>query len=296
MSDSTSTTVDVDAWVRAAQHNPAEQRVRRVMRIVLFAVAHSPLLKNKMVIKGGVLLALKYGTYRHTRDLDFSTPGQVQQEDTATILAALGRALGVAARTVDPEIRCNIQSSRMQPPRPDASFPTLRIKVGYALQGEKAYQRMVRGGDSPDTITVDLSFNESTCITSRIVLSDRSEVIAYSLFDQIAEKYRALIQQTADRRDRVRRQDVYDIFRVIEQGFLTTPEDKTTLLDTMVEKFAARDVPLFRETIDEPEIAERSRREYARLQDEIDGDLPDFDRVFKAVRDYYRSLPWLESK
>lgn len=294
MSDPLSAAVDVDAWVRAAQHNPAEQRVRRVMRIVLFAVAHSPLLKSKMVIKGGVLLALKYGTHRHTRDLDFSAPGQVQQEDTATILAALGRALADAARTVDPEIRCNIQSSKMQPPRPDASFPTLRIKVGYALQGEKAYQRMVRGGESPNTVTVDLSFNESTCIASRVVLNDHSEVIAYSLFDQIAEKYRALIQQTADRRDRVRRQDVYDIFRVIEQGFLTTPEDKATLLETMARKFAARDVDLFRETIDEPEIAERSRREYARLQDEIDGDLPDFDRVFKAVRDYYRSLPWFD--
>lgn len=286
----------VDDWIRAAHDNPAEERVRRVMRIILYAVANSPFLKSRMVIKGGVLLALKYGTHRHTRDLDFSTENRVQQEDTDAILEELGRALGNAARTVDPEIRCRVQSHKMQPPRQDASFPTLRIKVGYALQGEKTYRRMVSGGYSPNTVIVDLSFNESTCITSRIVLNDRSEVIAYSLFDQIAEKYRALIQQTADRCDRVRRQDIYDIFRVIEQGFLATPEDKATLMETMVRKFAARDVPLRREVIDEPEISERSHREYARLGDEIEGDLPDFDRVFKAVRDYYHSLPWSHSK
>lgn len=288
------TTVDVNAWIEAARDNPAEHRVRRVMRIVLFAVADSPLLKSKMVIKGGVLLALKYGTHRHTRDLDFSTEARVQQENPEAILEELGRTLDAAARAVDEAIRCKVQSHKMQPPREDASFPTLRIKVGYAVQGEKEYQRMVQGKDSSQTVTIDLSFNEKSYIISKITLDEHSEIAAYSLYDQIAEKYRALIQQTSERRDRVRRQDAYDIFCVIENGYLATDDDKVTLLDTIKQKFSARDISAAASLIEESEIAERSEKEYDRLQDEIDGELPAFNKVFGVVKNFYLSLPWSE--
>jgi predicted nucleotidyltransferase component of viral defense system len=294
MSDSI-TTVDVNAWIEKARQNPAEHRVRRVMRIVLFAVADSPLLKSKMVIKGGVLLALKYGTHRHTRDLDFSTEARVQQENPAAILDELIRALDAAARAVDDAIRCKVQSHKMLPPREDASFPTLCIKVGYAVQGDKDFQRMVHGRDSSQTVTIDLSFNEKTCIISKITLDDHSEIAAYSLFEQIAEKYRALIQQTSDRRDRIRRQDAYDIFRVIENGYLASRDDKVTLLDTIEQKFSARNISAAASLIEELEIAERSQKEYDRLKDEIDGELPAFDQAFRVVKDFYLSLPWPES-
>lgn len=286
-----SATVDVDAWVAAAECHSAEHRIRRVMRIILFAIADSPTLRTKMVMKGGVLLALRYGTHRHTKDVDFSTRNRARFEDPQQMVEALDTALR-RARRMDPEVLCRIQSSKMKPPEESASFPTLRIKIGYALQGEKVHQRMTKGAHSPHTVTVDLSFNEQTCLTSKLILDAKHEVLAYSLFDQIAEKYRAMIQQTQDRRNRIRRQDVYDIFTVIRSGYLATRADQETLLDTMQQKFRSRSVDCGRNTISDPEIAERSRREYPQLAHEIDGPLPDFDEVFDVVKRFYLDLPW----
>lgn len=262
------------------------------MRIILFAVADSPLLKSKMVIKGGILLAISYGTNRHTKDLDFSTEGRVQEEDADAIIRELNSALKKAAVITDPEVVCRVQSNKMQPPWDNASFPTLRIKVGYAIQGEKTHRRMVQGGESPHTVIVDLSFNEKTCRLAKVDFGAERELAAYSIYDQVAEKYRALIQQTPALRGRVRRQDIYDIFMIIEKGYIVTPEDKLILLDAMAQKFSAREVPLNAEIIDDPEVARRSRVEYGQLADEIEGALPDFDKVFESVRSFYKSLPW----
>lgn len=40
------------------------------------------------------------------------------------------------------------------------------------------------------------------------------------------------------------------------------------------------------------EIKNRSSAEYATLANEIEGELPPFEEVYAAVRDYYESLPW----
>lgn len=290
MSELAITAVDVNAWVEAARESSEEYCVRRVMRIILFAVADSPFLKSKMVIKGGVLLALGYGTNRHTRDVDFSTGKRVQEEDPDVILEELDRALAVAC-SVDEAVLCRVQSHQMKPPDADASFPTLRITVGYAFEGERQYIRMVQGLPSAKTVIIDLSFNEQTCIASAIVM-DGHEISAYSLYDQVAEKYRALIQQTRERRNRVRRQDAYDIFKIIEQGYLCTADDKAALLSALHQKCAARELTVTQETIEEPEIAQRSKAEYEQLRDEVSGDLPDFDVLFDKVKNYYHSLPW----
>lgn len=290
MSEPAITTVDINAWVFSAKDNPAEHDVRRVMRFILMAIANSPWLKSKMVIKGGVLLALGYGTARHTKDLDFSTPRRIQEEDTSAILDELDKALATE-RAKDPSLLCRVQSHKLEPPGPDASFPTLRIRVGYAFQGERQFQRMVQGRNSAQVVIIDLSFNEQTCVTSAIAI-DGQQIAAYSLYDQVAEKYRAMIQQTSDRRGRVRRQDLYDLYSILRADHLADAEDKAILLNTMKKKFSARDVSCEREVINEPEIAQRSGREYARLQDEVDGDLPDFDHAFRIVKDFYLSLPW----
>ncbi|MCP1727252.1 putative nucleotidyltransferase component of viral defense system [Natronospira proteinivora] len=282
--------VDVDSWVDSAADDPAEYAVRRVMRVILVSISRSPSLQSKMVIKGGVLLALGYDTGRHTKDVDFSTEKPLQEVNVELLIKELVAALD-AGRSIDEDVLCRVQSHVIKPPRSDATFPTLRVRVGYALKGEKQYTRMIQGRDSARTVTIDLSFNESTFIASQVYLGE-DQLIAYSLYDQIAEKYRALIQQTAARRGRIRRQEVYDIYSVIRKGHLTTEEDMRLLLLAMRQKFDARGVECTREVIDEPEIAERSRKEYSRLQDEVEGELPDFDEAFSVVRDFYSSLPW----
>lgn len=290
MSDNIITAVDVDEWVAAVREDQDEYAIRRVMRIILLAIADHPSLNSRMVIKGGVLLALRYGTGRHTKDLDFSTPKRVQEENADQILEDLSGCLRGVTRW-DEDIFCRVQSHKMQPPSPDASFPTLRIGVGYAFKGTKQFQRMTQGLDSTNKVLIDLSFNEQACVASAISL-DGHELAAYSLYDQIAEKYRAMIQQTAERRDRVRRQDVYDIYSVIRQGYLASGEDKTILLATMRQKFAARDVPCECKVIEENEIRERCHQQYPYLADEIDGELPKFDVVFDLVKSFYLGLPW----
>jgi hypothetical protein len=39
-------------------------------------------------------------------------------------------------------------------------------------------------------------------------------------------------------------------------------------------------------------IIERSRAEYSTLAQEIEGELPPFDKVYGRVKEYYESLPW----
>lgn len=290
MPDNIISAVDVDEWVAAAREDQDEHSIRRVMRIILLAIADHPLLRSRMVIKGGVLLALKYGTGRHTKDLDFSTPKRIQEENADQILGDLSGCLKGVTRW-DEDIFCRVQSHKMQPPSPDASFPTLRIGIGYAFKGSKQFQRMVQGQDSTHKVLIDLSFNELACVASSISL-DGHELAAYSLYDQIAEKYRAMIQQTAERRDRVRRQDVYDIYSVIRQGYLASGEDRSILLATMRQKFAARDVPCELEVIEEDEIRLRCLQQYPYLADEIDGELPEFEQVFELVKSFYLALPW----
>lgn len=291
MSDLPPTQVDVNAWIEAAADDPGEQVVRRVMRIILLAVAQSTRLNGTMMIKGGVLLALGYGTDRHTKDVDFSTVRTVQDEDVEEILAEMEVALDSACRDVDDELLCKVQSHEVRPPATNASFPTLRIKVGYALKGEKEFRRMVQGRPSARVVRIDLSFNEQSCYATAITI-DGHELAAYSLFDQAAEKYRAMIQQTGERRGRIRRQDVYDLYLLISKGYLGTADDRVHLLEAMHQKFTARDLPCERGLIEDPEIAERSRSNYHQLQNEIDGELPDFDQAFGVVKDFYLSLPW----
>jgi hypothetical protein len=42
----------------------------------------------------------------------------------------------LASEKLDYGLACKVQSSKMKPPSPDASFPTLKLKVGYAYKHE----------------------------------------------------------------------------------------------------------------------------------------------------------------
>jgi len=293
MSEPPGRAIDVERWVEAAAANPEEYHIRRVIRLVLRAVTRSPALQSSFVIKGGVLLALRYGTNRHTKDLDFSTERLAGDIDPETICSALQDALDDVA-TTDEGLLCRVQSSRMNPTRADATQPTLRIRIGYAIKGDRQFPRMVQGRDSSNVVIVDVSFNEKVYVPEMLAIENH-RLLAYSLHDQMAEKFRAMVQQTSGHRNRVRRQDLYDLFVVIDQGYLAADEDKAALLATMRRKFGDRDVECERDTITDPEIADRCRREYEQLADEIDGRLPDFDAALQRVTEYYRSLPWSTS-
>ena len=94
--------IDIEAWVEAA---PADQRgFREAVHIILDSIGHSQNLKARMVMKGGLLLAIRYDGTRFTRDLDFSTSERYTAEHADALLAELEAGL-VAAEDRRPDGR-----------------------------------------------------------------------------------------------------------------------------------------------------------------------------------------------
>jgi len=59
----------IEEWVSSA---PADRMVfRQAVHIVLSAIAGSEYLKPKMIMKGGMLLGIRYKSSRFTEDIDF---------------------------------------------------------------------------------------------------------------------------------------------------------------------------------------------------------------------------------
>lgn len=285
--------VDIDKWVEASASAPAEHEIRQVMRAILYAIGSCDSLREGMMIKGGVLLALKYGTGRHTKDVDFSTKVRVQDFDIDGFISLFKESLESVLADMDSDIDCRYQTHEQKPPRPDASFPTLRIKVGYARRGSRQHKALMRQAASK-VVCIDYSFNEITYHADRFHLDKTGDfgLVAYSLVDQVAEKFRAMIQQTTGRRARVRRQDAYDIYAVLNQGYLQSNDEKESVRLVLLKKCEARELTVSRDTILEEEIRERSEKEFAQLADELEVALPEFDVVFGCVVTYYLSLPW----
>jgi len=143
-------------------------------------------------------------------------------------------------------------------------------------------------GQSPTIVKIDFSLNEPIIDIEQIDLGDGLSLQAYALTDLIAEKLRALMQQ--EKRNRYRRQDIYDLRFLLESGISAT--QKESVLRNLMAKAQARGIEPGRYSLDDPELRRRAEKEYATLTDEIQGDLPDFDESFKLVGSFYRSLPW----
>ena len=78
-------------WVATA---PDEQRgFREAVHIILAAIGKSADLSSRMVMKGGLLMAIRYDSTRFTRDIDFSTLEKHRQADELTLLSELDEQL-----------------------------------------------------------------------------------------------------------------------------------------------------------------------------------------------------------
>jgi predicted nucleotidyltransferase component of viral defense system len=141
-------------------------------------------------------------------------------------------------------------------------------------------------------VTVDYSFNEISNEPEIIRLKDGGEILAYSLTDLIAEKYRALIQQ--EPRNRIRRQDVYDLHLLLTTCCDITKNEKANILESLIKKSTSRGITVERSMLAREELINRSQKEYAQLASEINGDLPPFESSYAIVKKFYESLPWQE--
>ena len=270
--------------------DPRWKEFRAAVHTVLYAIANDPVLQPSMIIKGGILLSFRYRGYRHTQDMDFSTAKKYSVFDPKSFRAILISALAMAVESLHYDVDCRIQSLRVNPKNEKATFPTLAVSVGYAPKGVRGKYNRLLSGNSSDRVKIDYSFNEVIYEIERLRLSGGGEIIAYSLTDLIAEKYRSILQQEV--RNRFRRQDAYDLFCLFREHRLDMPEDKVKILTALLAKSASRGLKLDRYSMRQGEIERRSREDYHQLAHEIPGALPDFKHVYPTAREFYESLPW----
>jgi predicted nucleotidyltransferase component of viral defense system len=283
---------DLHFWVEQAE----EQRIKRfraAVHTVLVAIAGSETLKKRMIMKGGMLLAIRYHSKRFTRDIDFSTSTKRSAFDEEFFLEQLERALAVAVEKLDYGLDCRVQSYEFKPPAANATFPTFKVRIGYAEKiNHKTHKRLLQGGAS-EVVEIDYSLNESTLDVESILFPSGETVLAYSLSDLIAEKYRAALQQEA--RGRFRRQDIYDLHFLIKNCPVHTKSQREKILGCLLTKAEARGLKIDATSISQRKIVERSKKDYHTLEAEIEDDLPEFGQVYSLVRSYYENLPWKQA-
>jgi len=205
---------------------------------------------------------------------------------------ALNRELPrAAARLGFPDLVLRVQTVKEQP-RPfktaDILFPALYVTIAYAKRGSRE-ERHVTNGQGPHIIELEVSFNEPVHAIEVVQFGEHgTSFSAYALTDLIAEKFRALLQQV--KRNRNRRQDVYDIAYLAER-FPPDDDERVSIMGSFLEKCAARDIAPTVDSISNPEVNARARAEWETLRQEI-GELPVFDECFRKVEALYRSLPW----
>lgn len=275
-------------WVAAA---PIElQDFRRAVHVIVNAFADSQQLHDASFMKGGILMAINYDSPRFTRDIDFSTPVAFDETTAQIVCERLEDGLPGAIEALGYDLDCRLQSSLLDPsPSPMRTWVNLRMRVGYVKKGTRVHERLPQGPWS-NVVDIDYTFLESVPKAEAIEMGEGRTLCVYAITTLIAEKYRALLQQES--RNRVRRQDVFDIDLLLEHHGVFNETDRVQILTTLQQKAVDRNIVVTHESFAAPTLYERAKREYPTLQDEIGGILPDFDTIFKRVRTFYEGLPW----
>jgi predicted nucleotidyltransferase component of viral defense system len=281
---------NIEEWI-ATSNDSATKKLRQAIHTVLVAISTSRYLQPKMVMKGGVLLALKFKGLRYTRDIDFSTSERYDNNKKEKFKTTLEENLLFATELLDYGLECRIQSSSLKPSIENPSFPTLTLKIAYASKGSKSHKRLLEG-NCPTVLGIDYSYNEISQEIDHFEFQKGRKIQAYSISDLVGEKYRAIIQQKP--RNRYRRQDAFDIYWLLKNGDLEGSELKKLVHTSLIIKAKSRNLEIDKNSLNDEEIIRRSRTDYKNLAQEIEGELPPFDEVFQIVKDYYISLPWDE--
>ena len=284
-------------WVSAASGDRIT--FRQAVHTVLYGISTSEFLQPKMIMKGGMLLGIRYQSSRFTEDIDFSTSLKLSDfedvdEFKKEFIDELNEALQVAQAELPYGVKCKVQSLKVQPRNSqEDSFPSFNLKIGYAPISDDALISRLERGQSPKTIKIDYSFNEYTHkVEDLAVESEDDPVQAYGFSDLIAEKYRSMIQQIV--RNRSRRQDVYDLNYLLNNVDEVSSAEKMNILVSLISKSDGRldSKELYREALDNEEIKARSQANYHTLHEDIEGELPDFDTSYEFVNSFFKSLPW----
>jgi predicted nucleotidyltransferase component of viral defense system len=283
---------NINDWVADAPQD--NSTFRKAVHIILTAISSSEYLKPKMIMKGGILLAIRYKSSRFTTDIDFSTAEKLADIDPKTFENELNESLKITGTELTYRVVCKIQSIKIQPKKDseNATFPSFNLTIGYASLDNHPILKRLNSGNCPHTIKIDYSLNEMTYNTDEIVLEGSNSVSAYCFTDLIAEKIRSIIQQPY--RNRNRRQDVYDLNHILTSAKAVDDEEKLLILKSLINKSKGR-VPIediHCNTLDRSDIITMSKSDYHLLKDEVLGELPLFEDSYQTLVKFYKSLPW----
>ncbi len=282
--------VDVAAWVEKAKADPVTYRQRQAVEVTLNAIAMTAPLNEKLYLKGGILMGLAYNSPRQTSDVDltaaFTADVDIGEKIKTSIESAFPRA---AAKLGYTDLILKVHSVKKEPGKifETATAPALKMKIAFAVRGT-LQEEALKAGKVPGLIEVDISFNEVLKHFQLLELTGGPELRAYSLSELMAEKYRSMLQQVY--RNRNRRQDVFDLDRLLEEH---KPDGalKAEILNTFIEKCRSRKIEPAPDSLDNDAVKTRSGKEWETLKLEL-GELPKFEACYKRVNEFYKSLPW----
>jgi Nucleotidyl transferase AbiEii toxin, Type IV TA system len=280
--------LDLSAWVARAA--PDKRPFREAVHIILTAIGTSTSLRTQMIMKGGMLMAIRYDSSRFTKDADFSTRRRYVQGDQETLLQALDEQLTLANEQLPYDMMCRRQKVELRPPGPDATFPTLILSIGYAPRSKPRELQRLLAGQAPTIVEIDYSYNEAVLDVEVLRLADGDTLQAYSLINLMAEKFRSLLQQPLRKRNR--RQDVYDLALLIEAEHVWDESERARLLTCLMASAQSRGIAPDARSLRNPQIRIMASEGYGELQPEIDGDLPPFEALYSRVQAFYEGLPW----
>lgn len=278
--------VDLSEWVR---DSAGEMDQKIAVRILLHAIGSSDELRTTMIMKGGNLIGIRHKSKRYTKDVDFSTANKFKDFNEESFIKELDDSLISASGELGLTIRCWVQRTEVEP-NAEGTFPTLKINIGYADYAIEKQRKFIERGISPKVVKIDYSFNEATYDSEIITISDNTSIIAYSIIDIIAEKFRSVLQQEV--RNRGREQDIYDL-NYLTTTIELTDDDKFKILSTLLKKSDGKGIESYLHVggLDDPKIESRSRENYHLLRLTV-ADLPEFDESYEQVKSFYKSLPW----
>lgn len=283
----------IEDWVENASKET--ETFRQAVHIILTAISSSKYLKPKMIMKGGILLGIRYKSSRFTTDIDFSSAEKLADIDQEEFVEELDESLSIASSELPYRIKCLVQSVKVQPKDENATFPSFNLKIGFASQDNLGQMKRLNDRSSPSVVKIDYSLNEMTYNTDEITLEgeDDQSISAYSFTDLVAEKIRSTIQQPY--RGRNRRQDIYDLHHLLTTCKEVSEEEKLLILTSLIKKSVGRIEPIEdvnKDTLDREDIRAMSETNYYLLASEVAGELPEFSDAYTLIQSFYKSLPW----
>ena len=286
---------NISQWVQDA---PKSRRLfRQAVHLILHGIGSNEYLCRNMIMKGGMLLGLRYQSSRFTEDIDFSTSKTLDDIDTKEFVDNLESALVIAEDEIPYPVTCRLQTIKEQPKKSaqKRTHPSFKIQIAYADRQDAKAMGRLSNGESLTTVKIDYSLNETSYEIETLVLDGEETIQAYALTDLLAEKLRSIIQQITRRKEpQPRRQDIYDVWYLLTHCDPLSLPEKGLVLDSLIKKSTGRvDLSIINQkTLSMEEIREVSKKGYANINDEVSGYLPEFDEAYETVLSFYGSLPW----